>query len=105
MEITSLSNSSLYIVTWNQPLIKDWVQVILHVTLNHVTSFNIFLLDTNFNKSTIGLNFLFVFFMFVKFQDDLRWITMLLIKYLNFKFFFYIYKIVHKIWVSRSNSN
>ena len=37
-----------------------------------VTPFNIFVLDTNFNKSIVRLEFLLIFYMFAKFQDDLR---------------------------------
>ena len=47
---------------------------------------NIFLLDMNFDKSTIGLTFLPIFSMLVKFQENQRLIVMPSIKYLNFKF-------------------
>ena len=56
-----------------------WVQVILSETLSYVTPFNIFLLNVNFNKSTIGLNAFLMLYMLVKCQDNLRLITMSLI--------------------------
>ena len=55
--------------------------------------FYIFWLDVNFDKSTIGLHFLFISFILAKFTDQ-RSIIMSLIKYLNFKFFWY--KIMHQ---------
>ena len=50
------------------------------------TSFNIFLLNVNFDKSTIILHFLLTFFILAKFQENQKSITMTLIKCLNFKF-------------------
>lgn len=44
-------------------------------------------LNANFNKFTIGLDFL-IPYMVAKFQDNLKSITMLLFKFLNFKFFY-----------------
>ena len=40
------------------------------ITVNNVTPFNIFYLNTNFNKSTIELNYIRTFFMLAKFEDD-----------------------------------
>ena len=60
-----------------------------------VTPFNIFVLDTNFNKSIVRLEFLLIFYMFVKFQDDLR-PNNLMSSFYN--------KNVHKRWASKSNS-
>ena len=46
----------------------------------------IFLLDMIFDKFTFKLHFLIIIFsMLAKFQEDKKSITMLLIKYLNFK--------------------
>ena len=50
------------------------------------SSLNIFLLDINFDKSIIGLKFLHIFSMLIKFQEYQRLIIMPSIKYLNFKF-------------------
>ena len=47
---------------------------------------NIFLLDMNFDKSTVELHFLFISSMLAKFQKDQKSIAMLSIKCLNFKF-------------------
>ena len=44
-------------------------------------------LNANFNKFTIGLDFL-ILYMVAKFLDNLKSITMLLFKILNFKFFY-----------------
>ena len=58
-----------------------WVYIIFDVTLNyiyiyiHVTLLNIFLLDTDFNKSIIELGFLLMYYMLEKFQGDLQLIT------------------------------
>jgi len=62
--------------------IYTWVGFKLHlgVTLIYITPLNIFLLDANFNKSAIGLDFLFILYMF--------------------KFQVFVLKIVHKKWVS-----
>ena len=78
-----------------------WVYIIFDVTLNyiyiyiytHVTLLNIFLLDTDFNKSIIELGFLLMYYMLENFQGDLQSITISLIKYLllyfcSFFFFF-----------------
>ena len=43
-------------------------------------------LDVNFDKSTITFYFLHISLLLVKFPEDQRSITMLSIKYLNFKF-------------------
>ena len=45
-----------------------WVQVTLGVTLSNVIQLNIFKLDTNFDKLTIELDYLYIFFMFAKFK-------------------------------------
>ena len=45
-----------------------------------------FLLDVNFDKSTIKLNFLILFSILAKFQEDQRSIATLSIECLNFKF-------------------
>ena len=42
---------------------------------------NIFLLEVNFDKSTIKLHLLFIFLMLAKFQEN-----KILIKFLNYKF-------------------
>ena len=62
-----------------------------HITANQTlpkttTLFNIFLLDVNFDKSTIGLHFLLIFSILTKFLEDQKLIAMSSIKYLNFKF-------------------
>ena len=41
-----------------------------------ITSFNIFLLDINFDKFTIALNFLLIFSIFAKFLEDPKSIDM-----------------------------
>ena len=45
-------------------------------------------LDVNFDKSTITFYFLRISLLLVKFPEDQRSITMLSIKYLNFKFLY-----------------
>jgi len=62
------------------------LKVALGVILSYIISFNISLLDTNFNKSTVGLNSIFILYMLAKFQDNLRSITISLIICLNLKF-------------------
>ena len=47
-----------------------WVQVTPGVTLSNVTPLNIFLLDANFDKSTLRLHYLRIFSMLAKFQGD-----------------------------------
>ena len=47
-----------------------WVQVTHDITLNNVTSLNIFKLNANFNKFTVGLHYLRIFSVLAKFQDD-----------------------------------
>ena len=37
-----------------------WVQVTLDVTLSYITLLNIFLLNANFNKSHVGLDFILI---------------------------------------------
>ena len=59
-----------------------------------MTLLNILLLGVNFDKSTIGLHFLLISSIIIKFQENQRSITMLSIKCLNFKFLYF--KIVHK---------
>ena len=56
------------------------------VVTNDYNFTHIFLLDVNFDKSTIELNFLLVCLMLEKFSKDQRSITISLIKCLNFKF-------------------
>ena len=48
----------------------SWIQVIHDIALNNVTSLNIFKLNANFNKFTVGLHYLRNFFILAKFQDD-----------------------------------
>ena len=47
-----------------------WIQVTHIITLNNVILPNIFSLDANFDKSTVRLHYLCIFFMFAKFQGD-----------------------------------
>ena len=47
-----------------------WIQVTPGVTPSNVTPINIFLLDVNFDRSTIELHYLCIFFMLTKFQGD-----------------------------------
>ena len=49
-----------------------YVQVTPSVTLNNVTPFNIFLLDGNSDKSTVGLLYFCIFSILIKFKDDQR---------------------------------
>ena len=56
------------------------------VTLNYITPLIISVLDSNFNKSTIGLNSISILYMLAKFQDDQKSITMSSIICLNLKF-------------------
>ena len=49
-------------------------------------SLYIFLLDVNFENIIVGLHVLIISFMLAKFQRDQKSISMLSIKYLNFKF-------------------
>ena len=51
------------------------------------TPINIYLLDMNFEKFIIKLHFLLKSLILAKFLENQRLITMLLIKFLNFKFF------------------
>ena len=62
--------------------------------LGATTPLNIFLLNVNFDKFTIGLNFLLISFIFANFSKEKKSILMSSIKYLNFKFLWY--KIIHK---------
>ena len=50
------------------------------------TSLNIFLLDVDLEKFIIGLHFLFMFSILVKFSENQRSIAISLIKRLNFEF-------------------
>ena len=59
------------------------VQITPSITLNNVTSLNIFLLDVNFEKSTVELYYLHIFFMLAKLQCDQRSIVMSSINCLN----------------------
>jgi len=54
----------------NQRLAKDnvWPQILLQ--FKTTTLFKIFLLDANFNKFTIGLHFLLIFSMLIKFIEN-----------------------------------
>ena len=71
-------------------------KVLQQAQLQHkiITSLNIFLLNVNFDKSTIGLYFILIFSIFAKFLEDQRLIAMLSIKCLNFKIL--QFKIMHK---------
>ena len=51
------------------------------------TPINIYLLDMNFKKFIVRLHFLLKSLILAKFLENQRLITMLLIKFLNFKFF------------------
>ena len=62
------------------------VQVTPGVTLNNVTSLNIFKLNVNFDKSTIRFHHLHIFYMPAKFQDDQILITISSINFLNSNF-------------------
>ena len=74
----------------------------LSIILSNITLFDISSLDVNFNKSTIGLDSFLTFYMLVKFHDNQKSIIMSSTMNLNFKFF--IFKIVHKRWASKSSS-
>ena len=63
-----------------------WVQVTPGVTLSNVTPLNIFLLDANFDKSTLRLHYLRIFFMLAKFQGNQRLIVMSSNNFLNSSF-------------------
>ena len=81
-----------------------WDYIIFDVTLNYIYIYiyiyihfillNIFLLDTDFNKSIIELGFLLMYYMLENFQGDLQLITISLIKYLLLYFcsFFFLIK-------------
>ena len=43
------------------------LRVTLGVTLSNITSFNIFLLDANIDKSTVRLHYLYIFSILAKF--------------------------------------
>ena len=64
----------------------SWVQVKPGVTLSNIIPFNNLLLDANFDKSTVGLNYIHILSMFAKFYGDKRLIVMLWIGYLNSNF-------------------
>ena len=68
------------ILKFGQSLVTNLLQ------LKATNRLNIFLLDMNFNKFTIGLHFLLISSMLAKFLKIQRSITMSSIKYLNFKF-------------------
>ena len=51
------------------------------------TPINIYLLDMNFKKFIVRLHFLLKSLILAKFLENQRLTTMLLIKFLNFKFF------------------
>ena len=63
----------------------DCVQVTPSIILNNVTPLNIFKLDANFDKSTVGY-IIFVFFMLANFQNNQISITMSSINCLNSRF-------------------
>ena len=65
---------------------ESWVQVTLDVTLSNITQLNIFQFDVNFDKSTIRLHYLHIFFIVAKFQGNQRLITMSSINCLNSSF-------------------
>ena len=65
----------------------SWIQVTPSVTLNNVTSLNIFYLDVNFDKSTVRLHYLHIFSILVKFKCNQRLIVMLSINCLNSSFY------------------
>ena len=65
---------------------EDWIQVTLGVTLSNITPLNIFEFYVNFDKSTVRLYYLCIFFMFAKFQGDKKLIAMLSINFLNSSF-------------------
>ena len=58
------------------------------------TSFNVILLDVNFDKFIFRLYFFFIYSILAKFLKDQISITMSLINYLNFQFLYS--KIMHK---------
>ena len=55
----------------------SWVQVKPGVTLSDITPLNNLLLDANFDKSTVGLNYIHILSMLAKFHGDQRLIIML----------------------------
>ena len=55
----------------------NWVQVKPGVTLSNITPFNNLLLDANFDKSTVGLNYIHILSMLTKFHGDKKLIIML----------------------------
>ena len=63
------------------------VRVTLCVTLSNVTPINIFLLDVNFDKPTIELQYLCIFSILAKFQDDQKSIVMSSINCINSSFY------------------
>ena len=65
---------------------ESWVQVILSVTLNDITTLNNLLLDANFEKSPIGLHYIHILTMLAKFYGDQRSIVMSSINFLNSSF-------------------
>ena len=64
----------------------SWVQVTHSVTLNNVISLNISYLDANFDKSTVRLYYLCIFYILTKFQGDQISKAMLSINCLNSSF-------------------
>ena len=53
------------------------------VTLSDITQFNNLLLDVNFNKSTVGLHYIYILSMLTKCHGDQKSIIMLSINCLN----------------------
>ena len=49
---------------------ESWVQVTLGITLSDISPLNNLLLDTNFDKSTIGLHYIHILSMLAKFHGD-----------------------------------
>ena len=69
---------------------KDFIYIYSPaVTLSNVTPLNNFLLDVNFDKSTVGLHFLLIPSIPAKSQDDQRSINISFIKCLNFNFMYF----------------
>ena len=74
--------------------IQVWVQVTPSITLNDFTLLNNLLLNVNFDNSTVGLHYIHILFVLVKFHGEQRLIVMLSINYLNSGFC--SLKIIHK---------
>ena len=86
LDIRHLWMESLGCSQWIQCLHSIYIDIDIDIYID-IYIYIYILLNVNFDKSTIGLRFLFISSMLSKFLENQKSITMLLMKCLNFKFF------------------